>query len=117
MAKSNSTLKQEALDALEGKWGLAIGAFVVYFLIIIAIQFIPFLGGIIFFLVTGPFTLGIAIFSLAVSRNQEPKLEQVFQGFNNFGNALVTYLLLVLIVLAWALIAIIPFIIGMVVLF
>ncbi|HEY0262813.1 MAG TPA: DUF975 family protein [Chitinophagales bacterium] len=114
MAKSNSTLRQEALNSLEGKWGLAIGAFAVYILVVIGISIVPFLGRFASVFISGPFTLGLAIFSLAISRNSETKLEQIFQGFNNFGNAFITYILYTLIIVAWFLLIIIPIVGGII---
>jgi uncharacterized membrane protein len=56
--------------------------------------------------------LGISIFSLSISRNQEARLEQIFDGFNNFGTALGAYLLMILFIILWMLLLIIPGIIA-----
>lgn len=108
MKTENGVLMREARESLKGKWGLAIGAFVVYFLVSLVLGIIPF-ASLIF---GGPLMLGIAIFSLSISRNQEAKLEQVFEGFNNFGTALVSYLLIVIFTFLWMLLLIIPGIIA-----
>jgi uncharacterized membrane protein len=103
---------QMARESLKGKWGIAIGTLVVYLLIVVALQIIPVVGPIVSLLITGPLAIGLAIFSLSISRNQDTKLEQIFQGFNNFGTALGAYLLMVLFIILWMLLLIIPGIIA-----
>jgi len=71
-------LMKMAREALKDKWGIAIGTFVVYTLIIIAIQvsteFFPF-AGLIVLIISGPMALGLTIFSINISRNQDVRLE------------------------------------------
>lgn len=112
MATKNAELVKMAKESLKGKWGLAIGTCLVYMIILCAIQFIPLLGGIASLIIGGPFMLGLIIFSLSLSRGQEAKFEQIFQGFNNFGTALGTYLLMALFVFLWSLLLIVPGIIA-----
>jgi len=112
MKTENVVLMQKARESLKGKWGLAIGTFVVYILITIALQKIPIIGPIASLIVSGPLALGLAIFSLSISRNQDAKLEQIFQGFNNFGTALGASLLISLFIILWMLLLIIPGIIA-----
>ncbi|MFW5872514.1 MAG: DUF975 family protein [bacterium] len=103
----NTKLMEMASDSLDGKWGLAIGTMVVYMVISISIQTIP-MGSVAWLIVGGPFSLGVAIFSLSISRNQEGKLEQIFYGFNNFTTTLGAYLLMILYIFLWALLLVIP---------
>jgi uncharacterized membrane protein len=112
MKTENSILMKMARESLSGKWWLAVGGFFVYTLISMLLGFIPMLGPIVSWLVAGPFFLGMVIFSLAISRNQEAKVHQVFDGFNHFGKALGTYWLVVLFTLLWSLLLIIPGIIA-----
>ena len=115
MKTENLVLMQMARKSLKDKWGLAIGTFVVYMLIIGAIQttteFFP-LVGLLLLAISGPMALGIAIFSINISRNQDARLEQIFQGFNNFNTSLGAYLLMLLFTLLWTLLLIIPGIIA-----
>lgn len=115
MKTENVVLMRMARESLRGKWGLAIGTFVVYLIIIgsvqVATQFFP-LSGLLSLLIAGPLVLGWSIFALSISRNQEARLEQIFEGFNNFGTALGAYLLMVLFTLLWTLLLIIPGIIA-----
>lgn len=126
MATGNKTLMSEAKESLKGKWSLAVGVFLAYFLISIVLALIvdavspagggytAFRGGynLLTIIISGPFALGFAIFSLALSRNQEAEFVQIFQGFNNFGKALGTYLLMILFIILWMLLLIIPGIIA-----
>ena len=112
MKTENVILMQMARESLKGKWGLAIGTLIVYFLIATALQIIPVIGPIASLIISGPFALGLATFSLSISRDQDPKLEKIFQGFNNFGTALGAYLLMLLFILLWMLLLIIPGIIA-----
>ena len=115
MKTENLVLMQMARKSLKDKWGLAIGTFVVYMLIIGAIQttteFFP-LVGLLLLAISGPMVLGIAIFSINISRNQDARLEQIFQGFNNFNTSLGAYLLMLLFTFLWTLLLIIPGIIA-----
>jgi uncharacterized membrane protein len=112
MNTENVVLMQMARESLKGKWGLAIGTFVVYMLISVVLQVIPVVGTIAPLIISGPFALGLAVFSLSISRKQDAKLEQIFQGFNNFGTALGAYLLMILFTFLWMLLLIIPGIIA-----
>jgi uncharacterized membrane protein len=112
MKTENAVLMKQARESLVGTWGLAIGTFLVYMVILMAVQSIPKAGGLISLLITGPMTLGMVIFSLALSRKQEVKLELVFDGFKRFSVSLVAYLLTVLFTLLWALLLVIPGVIA-----
>jgi len=115
MKTKNSTLMEMAKESLHGKWLLAIGTFVLYGLIVGAIatmaEYSSMLS-IISLLIAGPFMLGVAIFSLAISRDEDARFEQIFMGFNNFGTSLGAYLLMILFTFLWMLLLIIPGIIA-----
>ncbi|MFA5745097.1 MAG: DUF975 family protein [Candidatus Paceibacterota bacterium] len=108
----NAVLMRQAREALAGKWRLAVGTFAVYLLIHIALASARGLGSLASILVSGPFALGLAIFSLSISRNKEARMEQLFEGFKRFGKALLAYVLMVVFILLWALLLIIPGIIA-----
>src|SRR3989344_3657325 len=112
MKTENSVLMKQARESLKGKWGLAVGTFLLYFLITIAVQSIPKTGWLLSLIIDGPMFLGLTIFSLAVSRNQSPKLEQLFLGFHRFATSLVAYLLMGLFTILWTLLLIVPGIIA-----
>lgn len=101
-----------ARESLKDKWGLAIGTFLIYILITGAAGSVGASGSIISLIISGPFALGAATFSLSISRGKEASVEQIFQGFNRFTTALGAYLLMILFVLLWMLLLIIPGIIA-----
>ncbi len=110
--KTNYELKRAALASLKGNWGLAIGAFFIVYLIQGAVSYLPDAASLLSLVIGGPFMLGVASFSLAYARNEEPRFEQVFDGFKEFGRALGTYILMALIVFGLTLLLIIPGIIA-----
>lgn len=112
MATENAILMQQARESLAGKWGLAIGTLLVYGIIVGGISAIPFAGSVVLLFIGGAFNLGLANFSLNLSRNKEAKLEQIFSGFNNFVVSLSAYLLMALYVMLWMLLLIVPGIIA-----
>jgi len=101
MTTENKTLMQAARTSLENKWGLAIVTFLVYKIIVSISSY----AGII---IAGPFSLGVALFSLNISRNNEIKLKQIFDGFKRFGDSLIAYLLIFVHVILWTLLLIVP---------
>jgi len=106
--KSNKELTDKAREALSGRWGIAIGGFLIYNIILGISQNIPFTGGILGLIIGGPMTIGAAYFSLNLARKQEANIEALFDGFKLFGKALGTYLLMMLYIFGWTLLLIIP---------
>ncbi len=111
MKTDNVVLMSMARESLKGRWGLAVGTFLVYSLIIGVFGAMRNFG-LIGLLIEGPLILGITEFSLSISRGKEARLEQIFEGFKFFSQALVTYLLMILYVILWMLLLIIPGIIA-----
>jgi uncharacterized membrane protein len=112
MVTSNKILMTQAREALAGRWGLAVGTFFLYFLIVIALSAMDFavnyIGTVALFLVIGAFSLGLATFCLSIARKEDAKLEMLFSGFKFFGKAVGLYLLITLFTLLWMLLLIIP---------
>lgn len=115
----NKVLMQQAREALKGKWGLAVLTCFVYFLITVALEnlhnidkSLPNVGGLISLIISGPMTVGLCIFCIALSRNQSPNLSQIFEGFKKFWVSLGAYLLMIIFVLLWAILLIIPGIVA-----
>jgi uncharacterized membrane protein len=109
---SNKELMAQARGSLKGFWGLSIGVSVFYFVILIFIQSVPIFGPIAGMLISGAMQLGIVIFSLALSRSENPQFAQIFDGFKKFGVALAAYFLQAIFVFLWSLLLIIPGIIA-----
>jgi len=115
MKTTNSTLTQMARESLDGKWGLAVLGTFVYFIVLMGVQLLaeidPLLM-IVTLIISGPIALGFIIFSLNISRDNDPKVENIFEGFQNFKSAVGAYLLMLLFIFLWMLLLIIPGIIA-----
>jgi uncharacterized membrane protein len=117
MTTENKELMRQAREALEGKWGMAVGAAAIYIILTSSASVIFQKGGgsvsfVITAIITGPMALGFAIFSLKIARSQEARISMMFEGFNKFGKALAAYFLMVIFVILWLLLLIIPGIIA-----
>jgi uncharacterized membrane protein len=108
----NREIREQALSVLSDQWGIAIGTFLVYSIILIATQLVPFIGAIGSLIIGGPLLLGLSVFTLKLSRKENIRLDQLFEGFQNFGTALGAYLLMALFVVLWMLLLIVPGIIA-----
>ena len=111
MTTKNVELMKMARESLKDKWGIAIATFLIYALIIGIVkgsaETYPFVN-LILLLISGPLSLGIIKFTINISRNQEARIEQLFESFSNFGTSTGAYLLTVLFTLLWTLLLIIP---------
>ena len=102
-------LMYDAKDVLAGKWPLAIGTFLIFILITIGVSLIPYAGQIISLLIAGPLSVGVAFFVLKISRNQDPKTDDLFFSFNNnLGNSILAYLLVLIFAFLGFILLIIP---------
>ena len=110
--KENKELMADARASLSGNWGLAVGTFLVYIIIVGTLQVIPVIGGVIGLFIAGPMAVGICMFTLSLSRNENARLEQIFEGFRNYGTVLGAYILMIVFIFLWALLLIIPGIIA-----
>jgi uncharacterized membrane protein len=63
-------------------------------------------------LVSGPFAYGLAVFFLAMFRRQESEVQQVFEGFEQFGKTLGLFFYVLLFTVLWTLLFIVPGIIA-----
>lgn len=108
MAITNRDLMTQARESLKGHWGVAVGGNAIYLILIILFQSIPRVGWIGTLIIGGPYLLGWSAFFLSLSRKEEPRLAQLFEGFYHFANALVAYLLMTLFIILWTLLFIIP---------
>ena len=119
---SNQTLMTRALKSLIGKWGIAIGAWLVFFILTefqMGWEWRGDGGGdykvglkIIGLIIGGPLSLGYTTLILLISRKQEPNFSILFSGFKRFGTSLAAYLLMCIFIILWTLLLIIPGIIA-----
>lgn len=99
----NRDLMRSAREALSGNWGIAIGGVLVFLLLMVVMAFIPVLNGILSLVLTGPLMVGWFGFFLVLSRREQAGIGMLFDGFKGFANAFLAYVLMGLLVTAWAL--------------
>jgi len=105
----NAELMRRARQSLKGQWGLAVGANLVFGLILSVASNVCSIAQLI---IGGPMELGREILFLRISRRADARFGQLFDGFQNFGSALGAYLLMLIFVFLWTLLLIIPGIIA-----
>jgi len=110
--QSNSDLRYEAREKLIGNWWPCVGLTLIYLIIQGVLGFIPFVGGIVSLIITGPMQLGITIFYVSFIRSDEPDFNKFFEGFSDFGRALAAFILITLFTLGWTLLLVVPGIIA-----
>lgn len=122
-----SQLKREALDALRGRWGLAVGVTLLIGILIGAVKlattgtFSMFWGwkeardsitvDIVAMLIIGPLTLGAYYLVLNAVRGKEARIGHIFKWFsdgNKFIKSFLTYLLMYVYLILWTLLLVIP---------
>ena len=113
--KENSELRNSAKILLRGNWGESILVAFVYLIFVGAIASLQNKNNslsILTLIIEGPMLLGLTIFFLKLSRDEDARFENLFDGFKMFGKALGTYLLMILYIFLWTLLLIIPGIIA-----
>ncbi len=131
-ATHNRDLMQMARESLQGQWGLAVGAALLYQIVINGIQFFSgfgtslalhfsnsshahfgsHIGSVIILLIAGPMLFGFNRFFIKVARKDSPDISQLFDGFKYFGKTLGAYLLVCLFMILWSLLLILPAIVA-----
>lgn len=101
-------LKTEAKQLLQNRWGISGLAFLLLAIVSLAVQAVPFIGPFLGIFVIGPVALGTAIYSIAISNNQNPGIDVAFKGFESFLKATGLYFWLLLWVFLWTLLLVIP---------
>ena len=109
---TNKALMTEARESLKNNWGIAIITYIIFTAIMGGIQFIPILGWIVALLISGAMSIGLAVFALSLSRDENAQIPQIFDGFSKFLVGLGTYILMCIFIFLWALLLIIPGIIA-----
>ncbi|MCK8058640.1 MULTISPECIES: DUF975 family protein [unclassified Fusibacter] len=107
----SSDIKLEAKRKLAGNWGKAILVVVIYFAITMFMNFIPLIGSIALIAISGPLALGIHSMILTLINDGDADIENMFDGFKDFGQAFLIGLLRWVFILLWSLLAFIPMIV------
>lgn len=103
-------LKARAREVLSGNWGVALVVFVLNGIITtVASTILPGLGGIA---ISGPMVAGVDSIYMTLQREEEPSVEQLFSGFENFLNTFLAGVLRTVFVWLWTLLLIVPGIVA-----
>ena len=111
MSFSNLSLMRASRTMLSPFWGVGVLVAFVYVLIVGVPQNLldPF-GGLFTVLLAGPLTLGLAIFSRSIFRNESPHFNQLFDGFRGpfFIKSFLAYFCMTILVAVGIVLLIIP---------
>ncbi len=103
-------LKQRAREVLSGSWGVVLVVYVLNgILTLVASTILPGLGGIA---ISGPMEAGVDSIYMTLQREEEPIVEQLFSGFENFLNTFLAGVLRSVLVGLWTLLLIVPGIVA-----
>jgi len=106
-------IRSNAREYLRGKWNNPCALIILILTLInCGISIIPYLGSAISFLVSGPFSLGLAIVFLKLVRGEEVNVELMFAGFKDFTRSFIAGVLIIIFIFLWSLLLIIPGIIA-----
>ncbi|HVI42449.1 MAG TPA: DUF975 family protein [Anaerovoracaceae bacterium] len=122
--ESSKNLRALGRNALKGKWGLAVRGTVLYAILttlpVIILNALfengsatsSGISSVYSLLISGPMTLGYAMFAISIFRKRATSPAEVFYGFERFGKAFGLYIVMSIFVLLWSLLLIIPGIIA-----
>ena len=96
--------RQRAWNHLKGNWTAAVLTYLIMSVILSAISF----TGIGTLLVSGPLVVGYSLLMLNIARGNNPKIENLFEGFEEFVRAFVLWITNELLIALWSLLFIIP---------
>jgi uncharacterized membrane protein len=102
--------RQRAWGKLNGQWGTMALVTLLYLLFtsIMGGASMVGVGAIAELVLGGPLLMGVIYCSLTVSRNNRVDVKQLFDGFYNFVNAMVLYIINVVFITLWSLLFVIP---------
>ena len=101
-------VKTASKEQLKGRWGIVGGLFLVITILLIGIQFIPYIGSLGNYIISGACTLSYIIICFKVIQREPLGIEDAFSGFKNFGKSIGLFFWQLLWVFLWTLLFIIP---------
>jgi uncharacterized membrane protein len=102
--KTSSELKALARGQLQGTW-LAAVALVLVYTVIIVLAGMTVVGSV---LLGGPLTLGMYGYFMKKVRGESTRLENLFDGFQQFGSSFLLFLLQLIFITLWTILLIVP---------
>lgn len=107
----NKVITRAALNDLSGKWNFFVKLTLLYIAVTMIIS-LPKGGDAAALIIDGPLALGVTLVYLRFIRKEKYEFDDLFEGFKHFGIACITYLLMIVFILLWALLLIIPGIVA-----
>lgn len=112
----NSKIMKEAYASLKGKWGLAIGGNLLFAIISMAVALVGWLtvgedwgANLTSLIFAPPLAIGMTIFSLNISRDNNPEIDNLFIPFKtSWVNAILAYFMMGVLVTVGFILLIIP---------
>ena len=107
-----STIRTLAREGLFGNWKTGFLAILIVNLIMVTPLLLlaytlgtggAMMGLVYVIIVSGPLSLGLAIFALNIARGQEVQLRQIFYGFEQFGKAFGVTMMMAIFLILWGL--------------
>ncbi|HOV68832.1 MAG TPA: DUF975 family protein [Clostridia bacterium] len=99
--KTRAELKTAAKNQLRGNWGIAIGALIVYALIVAVSSFISWL-------IAPPMFIGLLLVYMGIVNKGGADFADLFKGFNILGKAVWLQIITAFFVFLWSLLFVIP---------
>ena len=100
--------RAKAWAACKGNWGVAILSIIIVGVIGGICGVIPAVGSLITLVITGPLTLGLATVFSNLIKGEKAEIVNVFDGFKNFVNSFLLYILISIFTFLWSLLFVIP---------
>ena len=100
--------RAKAWAACKGNWGVAILSVIIVGIISGICGVIPTVGGLISLVITGPLTLGLVVVFSKLVKGEKAEIVNVFDGFKNFVNSFLLYILISIFTFLWSLLFVIP---------
>lgn len=102
-------LKQHAKDQLKGNIGILFLCNIIYMAISLGITSIPLVGMVGVFVLIPPIQLGMTKVYMDITYGRKPEVSTLFSGFSQFGQSVLTYLLILGISFLAGIVIVIPF--------
>jgi uncharacterized membrane protein len=100
--------RAKAWAACKGNWGVAILSLIIVSIITGICGVIPAVGSLITLVITGPLMLGLAVVFSKLIQGEKAEIANLFDGFKNFVNSFLLYILNSLFTVLWSLLFVIP---------
>ena len=100
--------RAKAWAACKGNWGVAILSIIIVGIISGICGVIPAVGSLITLVITGPLMLGLVVLFSKLIKGEKAEIVDLFDGFKNFVNSFLLYILNSVFTLLWSLLFVIP---------